>query len=95
MASVNTQNKADKLSELLNDSAPDARHDIWLWLYLYMAQNASFDPATCGGLTMRDEIAFFLKSQKYSLHRIAREKDRSLIRDESLAWIEGDERPTK
>jgi hypothetical protein len=83
---------ADALSELLSEPGRNARHDIWLWLYLYMTQNARFDPRTCSGLTMRDEIAVFLKRKKYALYRIAREKDRSLIPDESLTWIDEDER---
>lgn len=83
---------ADALSELLSEPERNARHDIWLWLYLYMTQNARFDPRTCCGLTMRDEIAVFLKRKKYASYRIAREKDRSQIPDESLTWIDEDER---
>lgn len=83
---------ADALSELLSDPGRNARHDVWLWLHLYMTQNAPFDPRTCRGLTMRDEIAVFLKRKKYALYRIAREKDRSLIPEDSLTWIEEDER---
>ena len=83
---------SDALSELLSEQGRNARHDIWLWLYLHMTQNARFDPRTCCGLTMRDEIAVFLKRKKYASYRIAREKDRSLIPDESLTWIDEDER---
>jgi hypothetical protein len=92
MANAGSLIGADALSELLSDPGRNARHDIWLWLHLYMTQNAPFDPRTCSGLTMRDEIAVFLKRKKYALYRIAREKDRSLIPEESLTWIEEDER---
>ncbi|WP_276488689.1 hypothetical protein [Ectopseudomonas mendocina] len=92
MTNADNRKVSDALSELLGDPGRNARYDIWLWLHLQMDRDASFDPSTCGGLTMRDEIAFFLKTKKYPLHRIAREKDQSLIPDESLAWIDEDER---
>ena len=78
-----TRNKdADRLSELLQEPHQNHRHDIWLWLFLYYYKEARLDLRTCNGLTMRDEIARALRSQRFFQSRIPRQKD----------WIEEDER---
>lgn len=86
------QKGGDALSEPLNDTVRNARHDIWLWLYLSTHENATFAPNTCNGLTMRDEIASFLKRNSHILKHIAPAKDKFLIPDESLTWIGAEER---
>ncbi|HFO1271104.1 hypothetical protein [Pseudomonas aeruginosa] len=83
---------ADRLSELLQEPHRNHRHDIWLWLYLDYYKEARLDLKTCNGLTMRDEIARALKDQKLFQSRIPREKDRLLLPNEKLEWIEEDER---
>lgn len=83
---------ADRLSELLQEPHQNHRHDIWLWLYLDCHRKARLDLKTCNGLTMRDEIARALKDQKLLLPRIPKEKDRFLLPNETLKWIEEDER---
>lgn len=82
----------DQLSQLLKEPRQNTRHDIWLWLYLNQHKRARFDASTCNGLTMRDEIARFLKRRTENLKDIASEKDRFLVPDDYLKWIEGDER---
>ena len=85
---------ADRLSELLQETHRNHRHDIWLWLFLHYYREARLDLKTCNGLTMRDEIAraLNLKDQKLFQSRIPREKDRFLLPNEKLEWIEEDER---
>lgn len=82
----------DELAQLLEDPYKNSRHDIWLWLYLSRHHNARFPPASCNGLTMRDEIATFLKRKPTFLNKIASKKDDSLVQDDHLKWIGGDER---
>ncbi|MDG4128059.1 hypothetical protein [Pseudomonas aeruginosa] len=83
---------ADRLSELLQEPHRNHRQDIWLWLYLDYYREARLDRKTCNGLTMRDEIAKALRDEKYFQSRIPREKDRLLLPNEKLDWIEEDER---
>ena len=83
---------ADRLSELLQEPHQNHRHDIWLWLYLNHHKEARLDFNTCNGLTMRDEIARALRDQKLLLFRIPKEKDRLLLPNETLKWIDEDER---
>lgn len=88
-----TRNKdADRLSELLQEPHQNHRHDIWLWLFLHYYREARLDLRTCNGLTMRDEIARALRSQRFFQSRIPRHKDRFLLPNEKLDWIEEDER---
>ena len=82
----------DELSHLLTGPRQTTRHDIWLWLHLDDYENAGFDPATCNGITMRDTIAGFLKKNTDNLETINSKKDRFLIPDIYLKWIEEDER---
>ncbi|KAA6171594.1 hypothetical protein F3K50_17180 [Pseudomonas marginalis] len=76
----------DELGQLLKDPHKKSRHDIWLWLYLDN-HNARFPPASCNGLTMRDEIAKFLKHKPAVLKKIASKKDEALVPDAHLEWI--------
>lgn len=92
MSSFNILKGPDTLSELLKEPKRNARHDIWLWLYLFTVKNFALDPRTCNGLTMRDEIALHLKFRNNTRQFLAREKDLFLIPDDSLTWIEADER---
>jgi hypothetical protein len=68
------------------------RHDIWLWLCLDRYENAELDPATCNGITMRDVIARYLKGNPDLFERIDHEKDRFMVGDDCLKWIEEDRR---
>lgn len=83
---------ADRLSELLHEPHRNRRHDIWLWLFLNYYREARLDLSTCNGLTMRDEIARALRRQRFFQSRIPRKKDRFLLPNEKLDWIEEDER---
>ncbi|KTS78409.1 hypothetical protein NS274_06795 [Pseudomonas oryzihabitans] len=83
---------ADRLSELLQEPHRSNRHDIWLWLHLYHYKEARLDLRSCNGLTMRDEIAKALKNHRLFQSRIPQEKDRLLLPNEKLGWIEEDER---
>ena len=83
---------ADRLSELLQEPHRNHRHDIWLWLHLYYHKEARLDVRTCNGLTMRDEIARALRGRRFIQSLIPQEKDRLLLPDEKLEWIEEDER---
>lgn len=85
-------NGLDKLSQLFKEPRQNIRHDIWLWLYLDDYENANLDPATCNGSTMRDTIARFLKRNTNILETINSKKDRFLVPDDSLKWIDGEER---
>ena len=85
-------NGLDKLSQLLKEPRQNTRHDIWLWLYLDDYENANLDPATCNGSTMRDTIARFLKRNTNIRETINSKKDRFLVPDDSLKWIDGEER---
>lgn len=82
----------DELAQLLNESRQSTRRDIWLWLYLYHYEKADLDPATCNGLTMRSTIAQCLKRKNDVRRRLSQEKDRFMVLDEHLKWIDGDER---
>lgn len=82
----------DELAELLGESKQNNRHDIWLWLCLNYHEKVGLDPATCNGTTMRDAIAHFLKRNTHMLKGIKREKDRFMVPDDHLKWIDGDER---
>ena len=82
----------DELSQLLKEPRQNTRHDIWLWLYLDDYENANLDPATCNGSTMRDTIARFLKRNTNIRETINSKKDRFLVPDDSLKWIDGEER---
>ena len=82
----------DELSQLLKEPRQNTRHDIWLWLYLNQHKRARFDASTCNGSTMRDEIARFLRRKTENLKDIASQKDRFLVPNDYLKWIEGDER---
>ncbi|KTT13381.1 hypothetical protein NS2R_04830 [Pseudomonas oryzihabitans] len=86
------RNEADALSELLQEPHQNRRHDIWLWLYLYYQRRLNLDLRTCNGITMRDELAKNLEKRKYLLSRIPQEKDRYLLPNETLNWIENNER---
>lgn len=96
MASSDNSKRGNELSSLLNDLGRNTRHDIWLWLWLWLDadehQRDTPDPSTCNSSTMGDEITYFLKGRSYIVRRITRDKDRSLIPDASLAWIDTDER---
>lgn len=82
----------DELAQLLNESKQSPRRDIWLWLYLYHFEKADLDPATCNGLTMRNTIAQCLTRKNDVRRRLGQEKDRFMVLDEHLKWIDGDER---
>lgn len=85
----------DELAQLLNESRQSTRRDIWLWLYLYHYEKADLDPATCNGLTMRSTIAQCLKRKNDVRRRLSQEKDRFMVLDEHLKWIDGDERQSQ
>lgn len=82
----------DELSRLLGETTWNNRYDIWLWLSLYIYEQADFDPDGCNGSSMRDRIARFLKNNPLSKERLALEKDRFLIPNAHLKWITGEER---
>jgi len=84
--------RRDELAELLKEPKPNNRHDIWLWLCLDRYEKADLDPATCNGTTMRSAIARYLKRNTHMLEGIKREKDRFMVPDDSLKWIDGGER---
>lgn len=83
----------DELSKILKDLPQNNRHDIWLWLDLYLNEGAKLDPNTCNRPTMRNEIAKCLKQRAYRILRIPSKMDRQLLSVEKLRWIdEGGER---
>ncbi|MEB0028942.1 hypothetical protein QN375_24775 [Pseudomonas sp. MH9.2] len=84
----------DELAQQLNERRPNNRHDIWLWLwlYLYRDEQTNLDPASCNGRTMRDEIARCLKDKLLLRARIPSLKDKFLVPDAKLKWIDGGER---
>lgn len=82
----------DELARLLKEPRPSTRHDIWLWLYLYDFERAKLNPDTCNGAAMRDDIAHFLKRNTDLLDEINRQKDRFMVKDDYLKWIDGGER---
>lgn len=82
----------DELSQLIDDQRNNTRRDIWLWLYLYSYQNADLDPVTCNGTTMRSAIARYLKRNTRLLERINSDKDRFMLPNDYLKWIDGGER---
>jgi hypothetical protein len=87
---------SDALSQLLRDPHQSNRHDIWLWLDLYLNEGAKLNPNTCNRPTMRDEIAKCLKQRANRILSIPSKKDRLLLLDERLGWIEeGNERQHK
>lgn len=85
-------NGLDKLSQQFKEPRQNTRHDIWLWLYLDEYENANLNPATCNGSTMRDTIARFLTRNTNIFETINSKKDRFLVPDDSLKWIDGEER---
>ncbi|CAI8852368.1 hypothetical protein [Pseudomonas zeae] len=82
----------DELAQLLQESRQSSRRDIWLWLYLNHYEEAELDPATCNGLTMRSVIAHCLKRKNDVRRRLSQEKDRFMVPDDQLKWIDGGER---
>ncbi|WP_312125740.1 hypothetical protein [Pseudomonas sp.] len=86
------EDRPDNLSELLNHTGRNNRHDVWLWLCLYVREKLDLDLATCNGATMRDEIARALKIHPRFINRIPEYKDHDLVPNELLKWITKDER---
>jgi len=86
------EDEVDELSRLLQDPCRNHRSDIWLWLWLYQYNEAEFDTATCNGSTMRETLARFLRRRTTLLQRINSEKDRFLVPNQYLQWIDGQER---
>jgi len=83
----------DELARLLKEPRQNKRHDIWLWLYLDGPRGKGpLDPGTCNGRTMRAEIARYLRNEILLPSQIPLLRDRFLLLDESLKWIDGDER---
>lgn len=82
----------DELAELLRETKRNNRHDIWLWLFLYLYEKVGLDPATCNGTTMRSAIAGFLKRNSRMLEEINRQKDRFLVPGDLFKWIHENER---
>lgn len=82
----------DELAQLLQESRQNTRRDIWLWLYLQHYRRARLDPSTCNGTTMRSVIAHTLKRKSYLLGVANQKKDRFMLPDDCLKWIDGGER---
>ncbi|NWA29191.1 hypothetical protein HX870_10265 [Pseudomonas gingeri] len=82
----------DELARLLDEHQPNNRHDIWLWLHLCRDEQAGFDPASCNGRTMRNEIARWLKDKTDLRTDIPSLKDRRLVPDAKLKWVDEGER---
>jgi hypothetical protein len=78
----------DDLGRLLKEPQKDNRHDVWLWLYLNYEKQADFDPNTCNGFLMRDEIACYLKDRPQFIESLNSLKDRYLVHYRYLGWIE-------
>lgn len=87
---------ADVLKKLVSEIGQNTRHDIWVWLWLWLeadkSQHEKPQPNTCNSSEMGDEIAYFLKRRSYVAPEITKARSRFLIPDESLAWIDTDER---
>lgn len=84
--------EGDQLSRLLETPRTNKRHDIWLWLYLYDVRRIKMPPETCNGYSMREEIAAVLTSRPHITSRINELKDKYLIPDDCLTWIDEGER---
>lgn len=95
MALTIDSSEADELSRLLNDPRYDARHDIWLWLWLNQYHDAHFDSVTCNGITMRETLASYLSERSGILESVNSEKDQFLVPDSCLRWIDGNERQSQ
>ena len=87
-----TEDRHDELSKLLKEPEQNNRHDIWLWLYLSHSNDLNLETATCNGTTMRSTIARVLRRNTDLIESMNRRKDRSLVPDDCLKWIEGGER---
>lgn len=84
----------DVLGDILGKSRNSLRHQIWLWLYLYFEKDADLAPRTCNSETMSYEIVKAVTDQRLFIPRIAQEKDKYLLPEETLAWIENSKRET-
>lgn len=82
----------DELGQLLQDPHQNNRHDIWLWLSLFIYEKSPINRNTCNGVTMRETIAHELKRNPRLIAEISHERDYHLVPDEDLAWITNDDR---
>ncbi|THG82988.1 hypothetical protein E5198_08585 [Pseudomonas sp. A-1] len=89
---INKNKSTDKQSKILNNSNKNTRHDIWLWLFIWTYQENELDQSSCNGITMREAIANHLDKNPKLTRKINQEKDKLLIDEKLLEWIEDDER---
>lgn len=89
-----TVQDTDSLEYLLGKTSH--RQDIWLWLFLKQYEKADFELDTCNGHTMRDILASFLEARGAPSPKVIfQAMDRSLVPDECVKWISGEERQTR
>jgi hypothetical protein len=82
----------DELCQLLQEPHHNNRHDIWLWLCLYLYEKLELDRNTCNGTTMREVIARSLSRDRRLIKLINPMKDKFLVPDNRLSWISNNER---
>lgn len=83
---------SDELSKILQDPFPNNRHDIWIWLCLYLYERLDLDRNTCNGFTMREVLAQALRDNPGLVSKIRPGMDNLLLPEDRLIWITMDER---
>lgn len=82
----------DLLSEVMGDTSPNYRRDIWMWLFLNEYWDARFDCVGCGGSSMRQMIARHLKKNPHHKQVLLAKRDGCMVPEGELAWITDEKR---
>lgn len=82
----------DLLSEVMGDTTPNYRRDVWMWLFLNGYRDAKFDCVGCGGSSMRQMIARYLKKNPSRKQILSAKRDGYMVPEGELAWITDEKR---
>lgn len=82
----------DLLSEVMGDTSPNYRRDIWMWLFLNEYWDARFDCVGCGGSSMRQMIARHLQKNPNHKQVLLAKRDGYMVPEGELAWITDEKR---
>lgn len=76
----------DHLSQILNETNNNFRHDIWLWLHLNQ-NNAGLQFGETNSVSMRPKMANFLSTRLQFVETIKTIRQDQLLHEKSFEWI--------